>query len=375
MQGVVLDEEQALLARSAREMLNRRSPLSRVRRLRDVGAELGFSTDVWQEMVSLGWASIPFSETDGGLGLGLAHFALVTEALGRVLAPEPLISSVGLAGQAIARAAESDQRSRWLPGLIEGTHRAVLAYEEPGRRFSRVPESCRAAPSGDGFVLRGEKTGVLDGVGAELLVVSARLEGGPALFVVGSGAPGVEVIPLRRLDARNAARVSFVDVEVSARDVLAGPDTAHRVIDQVIDWATVALCAEMLGSMSRAFELTVAYLKDRTQFGVPVGSFQALQHRAAAIFVEHELARAAVMTAARHLDANGSEGPAWVSAAKARCNDAFLLTANEAIQMHGGIGMTDEHDIGLFLKRARVAEMTFGDSAYHRDRFARRHAY
>lgn len=370
MQSFVLNEEQQLLAKTARDMVEEASPLSRVRSLRDGGSALGFTPEVWSKMAELGWTALPFSEADGGLGMGLAELVLVTEGLGRGLAPEPLVSSIALGGRLIATAGSEEQRGRWLPPLIEGTQRATVACHERAGRFSVTGASCRAERTASGFKISGDKHQVLDAVGADLLLVSATADDGLGVFVVPSGAEGLTVHPLQRLDSRNAAHIQLEGVEVAESDVLCAPGQAQQPLQQAVDYATVALCAEMLGSMGRAFEMTLAYLKERQQFGRIIGSFQALQHRAAHIFIEQELARSAVMAAARHVDAGSPLSVAYVCAAKARCNDAFLLTAREGVQMHGGIGMTDEHDIGLFLKRARVAEMTFGDSAFQRDRFA-----
>jgi len=222
---------------------------------------------------------------------------------------------------------------------------------------------------------------VLDGAGADAFLVVARSAGeegdpeGIDLFLVEPGAAGLGVEAQHRVDARNAALLRLEDVSVGAEARVGAAGKGAELLEQVVDRATVGLCAEMLGSMSEAFERTLDYLKARQQFGVPIGSFQALKHRAAEIFIEIELCRSAVMGAARAVDADAPDARQLVSLAKARCSDAFVLVGNESVQMHGGIGMTDEHDIGFYLKRARVAATTFGDAAWHRERWARLGGY
>ena len=263
-----------------------------------------------------------------------------------------------------------------MPEIIGGTKLSTLAYQERGSRYELWRVSTRAERSGTGYRLTGEKIQVLDGQTADLFVVTARTSGtdpersGVTLFLVARDTRGLSVTAQRRIDSRGAALVALDGVEVDEGSVLGGVGEGAPLLERVIDRAMVALSAEMLGAMGAALERTLDYLKSRVQFGVAIGSFQALKHRAARMFIEVELARSLVMAAARASDEGLPEAKLLVSAAKARCSDALMLLANEAIQMHGGIGMTDEHDIGFFLKRARVAELTFGDAAFHRQRFA-----
>ena len=378
---LVLTEDQELLAKTASDFAAEHCAVARVRALRDSADELGYSPKLWKEMAELGWVGIPFSEAVGGADMGLAELSVVLEAMGRGLAPEPFLSAVLLGGQALHLGGSAAQQEAWLPGLVEGEIIVALAYQEAQSRYEVHRTATTATRSGGGFTLSGEKIQVLDGSAAHAYVVSARTSGaerdrdGVTLFLVKRAAPGVAVDRQSRLDSRGAALVTLDGVGVDASDVVGAEGQGADLLERVVDRATVGLCAEMLGSMSEAFERTLEYLKVRKQFGVPIGSFQALKHRAAEIFVAIELARSATMAASRAVDADDDESKLLVSLAKARCSDTGIHTANEAVQMHGGIGMTDEHEIGFFLKRARVAELTFGDSAWHRDRWARLRGY
>ncbi len=378
---LVLSEDQELIAKTAADFAAQNSPVSRVRELRDAADPVGFSRALWKEMGELGWLGIPFPEEHGGAGLGLAELAVVLEALGRNLAPEPFLSTVLLGGGLLARAGSEAQRAAWLPGVIAGETVLALAHAEPGGRFDLDRVATRAESGGGGYRLSGEKLQVLDGHVADRLLVLARSAGadtdpqGLSLFLVAPDAPGLVIERQTRLDGRNAARVRLDGVEVEEEDRVGAEGEAGPPLHAVVNRATAALCAEMLGAMARAFELTLEHLRQRRQFDVPIGSFQALKHRAANCFIEVELARSTVMAAVRALDAEAEDAAALVSLAKAQCSDAFLQVGYEGVQMFGGVGMTDEYDIGFYLKRARAAEMTFGDAAFHRDRWARLAGY
>jgi alkylation response protein AidB-like acyl-CoA dehydrogenase len=378
---LVLSEEQLLLQHTAREFVRNHSSLRRIRALRDSRDPVGFSRELWIEMAKLGWLGIIFPEEYGGAGLGYMDLMVVLEELGRGLMPEPMVSTVLLGGTAVAMGGSTTQRQAWLSPLITGDLLLALAYQEPHSRYDHHHVETRAAKTATGWVVNGEKVHVLDGYGADRLIVSARTAGGItdgsgiSLFVVDAHAPGVRVERQWRIDSQNAAVVRLADVAVTAYDALGTVDGGGALLDAVIDRATIGLCAEMLGSMSAALEMTLEYLKTRVQFGVPIGSFQVLKHRAAKMYIETELARSAVMAAHRAVDEGSTEITRLASLAKARCSDAFVLIGNEAVQIHGGIGMTDEHDVGFFIKRARAAEMTFGDAAFHRNRYAELHGY
>ncbi len=378
---LVLTEDQELLAKTAADFVAERSPVARMRQLRDKQDPDGFSRELWREMAELGWVGNPFPEAVGGAGMGLAELAVVLEALGRTLAPEPFLSCALLAGQALLLGGSEAQKSRWLPPLVAGEQLLTLAFQERRSRYDVRNVATRAERAGEGWRLSGEKIQVLDGISADGLIVSARTAGeqtdaaGITLFLIPRGAQGLANVRQQRIDSRGASLLTLTGVAVGAGDVVGTPGGGAELLATVVDRATVGLCAEMLGSMTAAFERTLTYLKQRVQFGVPIGSFQALKHRAAQCFIEIELTRSTVMAAARAIDAGDADAAKLVSLAKARCSDAFVLIGNEAVQMHGGIGMTDEHDIGFYLKRARVAEMTFGDAAFHRDRWARLSGY
>ncbi len=370
---LVLTEDQELIAKTAADFVREKSPVSRMRALRDANDATGFSRALWKEMAELGWVGIAFPENMGGAGLGFAELAVVLEALGKTLAPEPFLSSVLLGGQALALAGSEAQQQAWLPKLCAGDAILTLAHQEARSRYDVHHVETRAEKAGAGWKLTGEKVQVLDGHVADALLIPARTSGavadaaGISLFLVPKGPAGLSVTRQTRLDSRGAALVKLAGV---VGELVGAEGQAGALLERVVDRATVGLCAEMLGGMQQAFALTVEHLKTRKQFDVPIGTFQALKHRAADVFIELELAKSAVMAAARAIDENDAELPRLVALAKAKCSDAYVLAANEGVQMFGGVGMTDEYDIGLYMKRARAAELTFGDAAHQRARWA-----
>jgi acyl-CoA dehydrogenase len=297
--------------------------------------------------------------------------------------PEPFVSTVLLGTTALLLGGSAAQKKEQLAPIAAGARLVTIAYQESGSRYDANKVATRATKSGNGWTISGEKIQVLDGHVADRLIVSARTSGagadanGITLFVIPADTPGITIERQSRIDSRNVALVRLDAVKVDADAVLGAVDAGGALLGRVLDRARIGLSAEMLGSMQAAFEMTIAYLKTRTQFGVPIGSFQALKHRAAKMYIELELARSAVMGAHRALDEQRDDTTIarLASLTKARCSDAFALIGNECVQMHGGIGVTDEADIGFFFKRARVAEMTFGDAAFHRDRTARLEGY
>jgi acyl-CoA dehydrogenase len=328
---------------------------------------------VWQQMVELDWPAIAVDAAHGGVGAGYHPLGVIFEELGRNLAMSPLLAVcqalVCLQRSAQARAAATRTE------MLNGRALVVLADQETAHHdVAEVRTGFIRAPGG--YALNGTKRFVPYGAQADGYLVSAHLAGvpgragGTALFLVDAANPGVSIERLRLLDSQPRAHLTFTEVVVSPSALIAGPESGASVLDECTEVATALLASEMLGSLSAALELTVAHLRQRVQFGVPIGSFQALQHRAARMLVAQELATSAVRTALRALDDDPGQAAEAVSVAKIWANDAFQLIAREGVQMHGGLGMTDEADIGLYLKRAQIATMQYGDSRFHRRRLA-----
>lgn len=371
--GLVLNEEQRLLRESARELLSVKSPVSALRALRDTKDESGFSRELWRELVELGWSGMTLPENVGGLDFGFQGLAVTFEEAGRTLAATPLLSTVVLGAGLIEKLGTPEQQRAILPKVVDGSWLLALALDELPRH-QPTHLSTIAVEDGDGFVLNGSKTFVFDGhVADELLVVarpSAQSEA-VQVFVVPKAAEGLEVTRTWMVDSRNAANMTMNNVRVSAGARLGDGEDAGGALDAVLDRGRIALAAEMLGSATEAFERTLAYLKMREQFGVLIGTFQALKHRAANMFNELELTRSAVYAAASAVDEGGDDVASLASLAKSQAGKTFELVAGEAVQMHGGIGMTDDEEIGFFLKRSRSAQHALGDAVFHRDRYAR----
>ncbi|RFO96008.1 acyl-CoA dehydrogenase [Rhodoferax lacus] len=366
----LLSEEQSMLRDSARDFLQGQAPVALQRSLRDSDAGLGFEPAVWQQAIDLGWLCAVFPEEQGGLAMGYQGMGCVFEHMGRNLAALPLLSQAVLCGELLLRTANAAQQALWLPALLAGTQRFALALEEGGRH-APLPVHTRARRVDGAWVLDGEKWFVMDGVGAQQLIVTACLEDGSlGLFVVDVQSPGVALQRSRMVDSRNSARVQLQAVRLGDDRQLAAHSHTAQALDAVLDRARICLAAEALGLTREAFERTVAYLKERVQFDVPIGSFQALQHRVARLYTELELLESCVRAALAAIDADAPDLPLLASLAKARASDLCERVLNEAVQLHGGIGVTDEFDLGLFVKRARVLQHTLGDGIFHRDRYA-----
>lgn len=375
--GLVYSEEQRLLADTASEFLAARSPVAAQRRLRDEGVAQGFDGALWREMVDLGWSAIPFAEAHGGLAFGCKGLGAVFEQLGRHLSASPLLSAVVLGGGAVECAGNAAQQAEWLPAIIAGERRLALAVDETPRH-DPAAIALRAVREGEGYVLDGDKAFVADGIGADAYVVAARTAGaageGIGLFVVAADAAGLAVTPMRTIDARNHAGLSLRGVRVAAAALLGGAGEGAAALDAVLDRGRVCLAAELLGAAQSLFDTTVEYLKTRVQFDVPIGSFQALQHRAAWCYAHLHLARSAVMAGLAAMDDPGLDAGArarLASLAKWKAGDAAHRISREAVQMHGGMGVTDELDVGLYLKRIRVAQASLGDGDFHCERYGR----
>ena len=376
----VLNEEQSMLRDAAKSWTQEKSPVTAFRKMRDSGVEIGYDAKAWNEMAEMGWAGVIIPEEYGGSAFGYLSIGLILEELGRNLTASPLITSGVGGASALVLGGSDAQKSEWLPKIADGSVVGALAVDE-GAHHAPEKVALAATKSGTGYSLSGAKSFVIEGLAANLLVVSARTSGTPGdkdgitLFLVPADAKGVSRKRLALADSRGAANITFDKVEVGADAVLGAVDKGWDVLEKTLDRVRAALAAEMLGAANQAFETTLDYLKVRVQFGQVIGSFQALQHRAAKMFTDLELARSAVEAALQAIDADSPDVPELVSLSKAKMGDVFHLVSNEMVQMHGGIGMTDAHDAGFYLKRARAAEAAFGSQSYHRDRYARINGY
>ena len=376
----VLTEEQSMLRDAARTWTQEKSPVSAFRKMRDSGAPLGYDPAAFNEMAEMGWTGVIIPEEYGGSDFGYLSLGLVLEELGRTLTASPLLATALATASALILGGSTAQKEAWLPKIAAGEAVGALAVDE-GPHHNPEKVAVTAAKSGAGYTLSGAKTFVLEGMAAAVFVVSARTSGatgdkdGITLFLVPADAKGVSRKALKLADSRGAAVVTFDNVALGADAVLGEVDKGYPLLEKVLDRARAGLAAEMLGSASQAFDTTLDYLKTRVQFGQVIGSFQALQHRAAKMFTDLELARSCVEAALTAIDNNAPDTAELVSLAKAKMGDTLHLVSNEMVQMHGGIGMTDAHDAGLYLKRARAAEATYGGQAYHRDRYARINGY
>ena len=380
--AMILNEEQTMLKDSAKDFCATNAPIGQLRKLRDEENPDGFDRGTWGSMVELGWAAIPWSEDHGGLAFGYKGLGVVTEESGRTLTARPLYASVWVGGTLINLGGSDEQKAELLPQLAAGELLLALALEESHKHDPYGIQTTASAME-DGYLLDGNKTFVLDGHVADKLIVAARTSGevgsreGISLFLVDREANGVSVTRTIMADSRNAANVKLDAVKVGNDALLGTADTAADTLDQALDIARIGLSAEMLGGIQECFERTVEYLKERKQFGVAIGSFQALKHRAADMFCEIELSKSCVLEALTALDEqrDRDEVAKLASLAKAKVGETYNLVSREGIQMHGGIGMTDEFDIGFFIKRAAVAEQTFGDVNFHRNRYGELEGY
>ena len=377
---MIPSDEQVMLRDAAAGWVRENAPIAALRALRGQPDGPGFDRALYCEMAAMGWTGMVVPEGDGGFGFGHAGMGMIAGELGRNLVASPLVSSAVLCADALVAGGSDAQKARWLPGLVDGSVTAALALDE-GPRHDPAATALVAVRDGDGWILSGRKRPVIDGPGASLLVVAARTSGMPGdaagitLFLCPADAPGVRLTRLDRIDSRGAAIAGFADVRLDSGAVLGPIDGGLPLLEAALDRARAVLAAEMLGSALQAFETTIEYLKTRIQFDRPIGSFQALQHRAADMFGQLEMTRSAVMAALAAIDARDPDVPRLASLAKALAGKTFRKVAQEMVQLHGGIGMTDEHDAGLYLKRAQATDMALGNVAYHRERYARLSGY
>ncbi|WP_300556899.1 acyl-CoA dehydrogenase family protein [Maricaulis sp.] len=378
--AMVLSEEAGMLKDAAKGFLADSAPVSQLRKLRDTESADGFDRDTWKAMAEMGWTSVLVPEAHGGVEMGHVAAGVIAEEMGRTLTASPFLSTAVMGATALTRFGCEAQKGEWLPRIAGGEAITALAVDE-GRKHAPAHVETRAERSGNGFKLNGKKSFVADGHIADMLIVSARTAGGDAeedgvsLFLVPQDAAGVTIERASMVDSRNSARVTLENVELNADAVLGDVDNGYKPLEAVLDAGRAGLSAEMSGSAQECLEQTVEYLKERKQFGEVIGTYQGLQHRAAHLYSEIELGKSIVLKTLQTLDLAPDHAAMMVSAAKSKMGSVAQLAAQEAIQMHGGIGMTDEYDIGFFIKRVRVAAALFGDTNYHTDKFARLRKY
>ena len=361
-----LTEEQSLIRDQARSWVTEEFPVRKFREMRDSGVATRFMPETWQGMIDMGWTGIIIPETFGGSNLGYLTFGVVLEEIGRQLTASPLFASACVGASTVLSGGSEEQKQAVLPKILDGSMILTLAVDE-GPRHQPAGFALQAESSGDGYKLSGNKTFVPEGMAATDFVVAASTDAGTRLLLVPASARGIHREAMSLVDCRGYANVRFSDVQVGA-DALVGD---AEVLEQVLDCARACLAAEMLGTASQAFDMTLEYLKTRVQFGQVIGSFQALGHRAAELFGQMELSRSCMEAALQAIDADADDRAQLVSLSKAKVGDFLHEMSSQLIQIHGGIGMTDEFDAGFYLKRARVLENAYGNQAFHRDRYAR----
>lgn len=371
-----LNDEQTMLRDTAKDFVAERAPVSHLRKLRDAQDETGFSRDLWRQFAEMGFTGILIGEDQGGLGLGHVEAGLVLEEIGRNLSPSPFLTTAVAAVETLKGTPHAE---RIFPGILSGETVAALAIDERAKHRREV--SMKAERAGNGFRLTGAKQFVTYGHVADLIIVAARTAGGAdddegiTLFAVDRNAAGLTDTAERLTDSSLASRLQFDGVEVDADAVIGEVDAGSGPLKRLLAAGRTGAAAELLGVGGGAMDMTVGYLKERKQFGAAIGSFQALQHRAAHLYSEMEVARAAVLKAQQLLDSSDDSADEAVSVAKAMTGLATTLAVQEGVQMHGGIGMTDEYDIGFYMKRARVLAEMFGDANFHADQLARAAGY
>ena len=372
---LILNEEQQMLRDSAKDFAEQKTPVSHFRGLRDNKDPLNWDKEIWKEMVDLGWSGILIPEEFGGSDFGLAGISVIMQEVGKTLTPSPLLATAVPGASAITSFGTQDQKSKYLPLIASGEITTALAVDEESHH-APANTITKAELVKDKWVLNGKKKFVVDGASADVLIILARTSGakgentGLTLFILDASAKGIEVIKTDMADCRNYANIVLDNVKVDKAAILGDQESGGEAIDKILDEGRIALASEMLGNSEAAFEMTINYLKERKQFGVLIGTFQALQHRAAEMFCEIELTKSAVMAAMQGADENNNDLQRMASLAKSIAGETLYLVSNESVQMHGGIGVTDEYDIGFFMKRARVAEVIFGGANFHQERYA-----
>ena len=366
----ILDEQRRMLRDSAQAFVSERLPVAHGRQLRDSGSELGYSPEAWRAFGEQGYAATLIPEAHDGLGLGVCEAGLIAEQIGHTLVPTPFLGTAVLAGWLLSRAGSAAQQQAWLPRMAAAQVVLALAVDEgPKHRPQTLATTARR--DGAGWRIDGQKTFVVGGHGADALIVAAQADGGVALLLLlPAGTAGVTITRTSMVDAQNAARVTLAGVQLGADALIGTVEQGRALLDGVLDVGRAVVASQLVGLADEVFERTVAYLQQRQQFGRIIGEFQALQHRAAELYVDLEMARALVRQAQAALDAGAPGAPRLVAMAKARAGLSANRAVQEGVQMHGGNGMTDALDIGLFMKRARVLQELFGNAAFHMDRAA-----
>ncbi|TMJ12500.1 MAG: acyl-CoA dehydrogenase [Alphaproteobacteria bacterium] len=367
-----LNDDQNMLRDTARELMGAEGSIAnQLRKYRDMECKDGFGHALWKQFGELGLTGILVDEADGGLGLGHVEAGIVLEEIGRNLTPSPFLVTAVAVVEALRG---TKLRERWLPGILAGETVAALAIDEGAKHRPEIIEA-RAERSGNGFRLSGKKQFVVQGASADVILVAARSDEGITLFAVEKGAHGLDVEGVRLADSSIGARMTFDGVEVDSDAVVGEVGGGEAVLKRVLNAGRAGASSELVGLGSQAMAMTVDYLKQRKQFGKLIGEFQALQHRAAHLYSELEIARSAAIKAQQLLDEGAEDAELMVSVAKAKAGRTSALAVQEGVQMHGGIGMTDEYDIGLYMKRDRVLNELFGDANYHADKVARMKGY
>jgi alkylation response protein AidB-like acyl-CoA dehydrogenase len=375
--ALLTDDQKMLQETAAAFLRDEGGPAKQLRHWRGIGCKDGFGHSLWKQFAELGLTGIAIPEAHGGLGLGAVEAALVLEEIGRNLTPSPFLTTAIVAAGAIEGTAHGD---RWYPAILSGDAVLALAVDEE-RRHAPDRTALSAERRGNGFVLNGAKQFVVHGASADMTLVAARTGGSPGeregitLFALPKGAAGLAVENVALTDSSKAARLTLSNVELDADAVVGDVDGGWAPLSRALDAGRAGAAAELVGLAAGASAMTVDYLKQRKQFGRPIGAFQALQHRAAHLYGEIEIARAAALKAAELIDSGDAKAELMVAVAKAKAASAARLAVQEGVQMHGGIGMTDEHDIGLFMKRQAVLGELFGDVYYHRARVAELSGY
>ena len=372
---LVLTEEEKFLKDTAKNFAEERSPITHFRALRDNNDPLLWDKGLWNEMTKLGWPGILIPEDYGGSNFGITGISVILNECAKTLTPSPLFATGVIGAYSITNYGTEKQKEYYLPKIASGELTTALAVDESSHHNPANTEIF-AKKEGSNFLVNGKKTFVIDGASADLIILLARTSGdkgdmtGLTLFLVDANSNGLETAKLDMADSRNYSNINFNNVEIPDSNILGDLETGGEIIENVLDIGRIAMASEMLGNAEAAFETTIDYLKQRKQFGVLIGSFQALQHRAAEMFCEIELTKSSVIGAMKAADEGSNELQRLSSLAKTMAGETLHLVSNEAVQMHGGIGVTDEYDIGFFLKRARVTEQIFGSSKYHTERYA-----